>query len=139
MAGVSAFGTVIKIGGTAGTAVVNVTKIDGPEPSMDTIEVTAHDSANAWREYVAGLLDAGEVSMDINWDPLAATHKNAVGGLQYLQGQRTSSLFALVFPAAGNPTYTFTAFVTKFGRSAPFENKLTAQVTLKITGAPTLV
>ena len=47
--------------------------------------------------------------------------------------------FPNFFPAAGNPTYTFTAFVTKFGRSAPFEDKLTAQVTLKITGAPTLV
>jgi len=139
MAGQSAYGTMLKIGGTAGVAAANVTKIDGPAPSLDTIDVTAHDSAGAWREYIGGLLDAGEVSLDLNFDPAAVTHKNAAGGLQYLMLQRTASAFALVFPQAGNPTYTFNAFVTKFTRTMQFDGALDGSVTLKITGAPVIV
>ena len=139
MAGQPAFGTLLKIGGTAGTAAANVTKIDGPAPTLDTIDVTAHDSAGAWHEYVAGLLDGGEVNLELNFDPAAATHKNASGGLQYIMIQRALTAFALVFPQATNPTYTFNAFVTKFTRSSPFDGSLEGQVTLKISGAPTLV
>lgn len=138
MAKYAAFGTTLKIGGTAGTAVVNVESIEGPEQSVETIDMTAHDSASAYREIVPSFIDAGEVTLRIQWDPNNATHKNAAGGLRYLLAQRTSSVFAITYPSSPAASDVFTAYVTKFTPSAPFDDKLTADVTLTLTGAPTL-
>lgn len=138
MAKYAAFGTTLKIGGTAGTAVVNVESIEGPEQSVEMLDMTAHDSGSAYREKVASFIDAGEVSLTIQWDPGHATHKNAAGGLRYLLANRTSSSFAITYPTTPAASDVFTAYVSKFVPSAPFDDKLTAEVTLTLTGAPAL-
>lgn len=140
MGGIAALGATLKFGATP-TAVVNVHDISGPSMSVDTIDVTAHDSAGGYREFVAGFIDSGEVSFSLNWDPDAATHKLATGGLPYLLTQRESEDFELEFKtgATAGDTYkaSFTAYVTGFEPSAPVEDKQTADVTLKIDGAVT--
>lgn len=138
MAKYAAFGTVLKIGGTAGTAVINIENIEGPEQSVEILDMTAHDSGSAYREKAASFIDAGEISLDIQWDPNHATHKNAAGGLRYLLAQRATSSFALTYPTTPAASDVFTALVTKFAISAKFDDKLMASVTLTITGAPTL-
>ena len=138
MPGNVAFGTMIKIGGTAGTAIVNVTNIAGPGMSSEVIDMGAHDSPNAWREFAASLLDAGEITLDLNWDPGAATHKNAAGGLLKLMADRSVTTFALTFPTTPAVTWTMSGIVRQFSPQAPFDDKLSAQVTIKVTGAPTL-
>lgn len=138
MAKYAAFGTTLKIGGTAGTAVVNVTEFDGPEQSAETIDMTAHDSSGSYREIVPSFLDGGEVTMTIQYDPAGATHKNAAGGLLYLYANRTSSSYALTFPSTPAASWVFTGYVTRFKPSAPLDGALTADVTIKVSGAPTL-
>lgn len=139
MAKYAAFGTTLKIGGTAGTAVVNIESIEGPEQTVETLDMTAHDSGSAYREIRPSFIDAGEVTLRIQWDPNDATHKNTAGGLRYMLAQRTSSAFAITYPSSPAASDVFTAYVTKFVPSAPFDDKLTADVTLTLTGAPTLV
>ena len=129
----SGFGTQLKIGTVK---IAEVLDISGPSLGMDTIEVTSHDSVDGWKEYIAGLLDAGEVSFEINYVPTATTHKNASGGLLYLLTTRAKQSFTLVFPDA--TSWTFDAFVTAFEPSAPVQDKLGASITLKITGKPTI-
>lgn len=138
MAGQAAFGTTLKIGGTAGTAIVNITEINPPSQSAETLDMTAHDSGGAYREMVPSFLSAGEVTLTINWDPNAATHKNAAGGLRKLFADRASSSFAIAYPVTPVAYDIFTAYVTGFEPSAPFDDKLTARVTLTVAGAPTL-
>jgi len=139
--GLAGFGTLLKIGDGGGTEVfttiAEVSNISGPGLAMDTIDVTNHSSPTAWRQYVAGLKDAGEVSFDINYTPTAATH-NATTGLLKDMNDRTLRNFKLVFPDLGATTWTFAAFITGFEPSEPIDDKLTAAVTLKISGAPTL-
>lgn len=139
MAKYAAFGTTLKIGGTAGTAVINVESIEGPEQTVEMLDMTAHDSGSSYREKRPSFIDAGEVTLRIQWDPNDATHKNAAGGLRYLLAQRTSSSFSITYPTTPAASDVFTAYVTKFVPSAPFDDKLMADVTLDITGAPTLV
>lgn len=140
MGGVAALGATLKFG-TTPVALVNVHDISGPSMSVDTIDVTAHDSTNWYREFVVGFIDSGEVSFSINWDPDETTHKVAASGLPYLLTQRTSEDFELEFQtgAAAGDTYkaSFTAYVTAFEPSAPVEDKQTADITLKISGAVT--
>jgi len=134
MAGMSAYGTTLKIGGTAGTAVVNVTNIDGPGLSADTIDVSAHDTGD-WRDYVSGPLDGGEITLRLNFDPGTATHGSATGLLAEFTS-RASESYALEFP--DSTVYTFSAYCTGFQPTAPFDEKLEATATLKITGEVTL-
>ena len=44
----------------------------------------------------------------------------------------------IVLPDTNNTTFDFTAYVTDLGMAIPFEDKVTATVTLKITGQITM-
>ena len=138
---ISAFGTLLKIGDGGGsenfTTIAEVTNISGPGFALETTEVTNHSSTGGWREYIATLLDAGEVSFDINFIPTEATHSYSSGLIKDMVN-KTKRNFKLVFPNAGNTTWTFSAFVTSFEPAAATDAQLSASVTLKITGQPTL-
>jgi len=136
MAKYSAFGTLLKRGSTT---IAQVTNISGPGLSLDTEDVTSHDSTGAWEEHVATILRSGEISVEIVYDPNDATHKNSSGGLLYDMTARAATTYSIVFPSSSTVTWTFSAFVTGFEASAPVDGALTASVTLKITGQPTLV
>jgi len=135
MAKYASYGTLFKRGATT---VAAVSSVSGPGLSLDTEDVTSHDSTAGWEEVVGTILRSGEVTLDLVWDPNAATHKYASGGLLYDMVQRTSTTFSIVYPSSPTVTWTFTAFVTGFEPSAPVDGALTASVTLKITGQPTL-
>lgn len=138
MSGVAAFGTKLRRGGTAGTVVANVTNIRGPNISLSTIDLGAHDSANSYVEKAVGRIDPGEVTIEINFDPSNATHKNATGGLRKDLADRASQSWAIEYPTTPASFDVFTAYVSGFEMSAPFDDKLSATVTLLISGAPTL-
>lgn len=129
-------GTTLKRGGTGGTAIAQISNISGPGLSLDTEDVTTHDSSGGWEEVVATILRSGEVTVDIVYDPAAATHKNAAGGLLADLISRTAQTYAITFPGA--VSWSFSAFVTGFEPSAPHDGSLTASVKFKVTGAPTL-
>lgn len=135
MAKYSAFGTKLLRGAVE---IAQVQNISGPGLALDTEDVTSHDSADAWEEVVATILRSGEVSMDLVYDPNGATHKNASGGLLYDLASRTATAFTLTFPSSPAVSWTFNAFVIGFEPDMPHDGALTASVTLKITGKPTL-
>ena len=135
MAKYAAFGTLLKRGTTT---VVAVTSISGPGLSLDTEDVTTHDSTAAWEEVVGTILRSGEVTFDIVYDPAAATHSATAGGLIADMVARTAQTYSLTFPDAAATVWSFSAFVTGFEPDMPVTGGLTASVTMKITGQPTL-
>ena len=137
MTNYNALGTKLYRGGTAGTAIAQVTNIGGPGLKLETLEVTSHDSG-VWREFIGGLRDGGEIKLDINYDPAGATHKDAAGGLLADLKNGTANAYALRFSDAATTTWTFNALVTSFEPKAPMDGKLSASTNLKITGTATL-
>jgi predicted secreted protein len=135
MAKMSAFGTLLKRGSTT---IAQVQSISGPGLALDTDDVTSHDSTGGWEEVVGTVLRSGEISLDLVYDPNAATHKNAAGGLIADLVSRTAQTYNLVFPSSPAVTWTFTALVTGFEPDAPHDGALTATATMKVTGQPTL-
>lgn len=131
----SAFGIQLKRGATT---VAGVKSVSGPGLKVDTEDVTSHDSPGGWEEVVATILRSGEIKVEIEYDPAGATHKNEAGGLLYDLSQRAGTAYSIVFPVDPVVTWSFTAFVIGFEPNAPVDGALTATVTLKITGAPTL-
>ena len=138
---ISAFGTLLKMGDGADpeifTAIAEVANISGPSLSMDTIDVTNHSSTDGWREFIGGLLDGGEISLDINYQPTEGTHDFTTGLLKNMSN-KTVRNFQLVFPDGSSTTWSFSALITAFEPSEPIDNKLSAAVTLKLAGKPTL-
>lgn len=132
---VFAFGTLLK---RSGTTIAEVTDITPPGVSRDSVEVTHHQSPARYREFIKGLLDAGEVSFTINYIPDNTTHNNALGLLSDFTNNATIDTWTLVFPNVAGTTWTFPAFVTKFDPKAPIDDKLSADITLKVSGQPTL-
>jgi predicted secreted protein len=138
---ISAFGTLLKIGDGAGpevfTTVAEVKAIGGPTIKVDTVDLTTHSSSGAWREFLPTLIDAGELTFDVNFLPTNATHSQSTGLLKDLKN-RTKRNWQLVFPDAGSTTWAFAAYVTGFQITAPPDDLLGASVTLRLTGQPTL-
>ncbi len=139
-AAITAFGTLLKIGDGAGTEVfttiAEVTDIGGPELALEIAEVTSHSSTGGWKEKIGALLDGGQVSLSINYIPTNVTH-NATGGLIRDMVARNVRNFTLTFP--NSTVWAFSALVVGFSPTEPIDNALTADVTLEITGVPTLV
>lgn len=135
MAKYAAVGTQLKRGATA---IAQVRKIDGPGLDSNIIEASSHDDTNGYASFVQGLKDAGEITLDIAYDPAHATHKNASGGLLYDYESGAVSAYTMVFPDAALTEWDFNCIVKSFKPGAPVDGLLTASVTLKISGAPTL-
>ena len=119
------------------TEVAYVSNISGPSLALDTEDVTTHDQASAFEEVVATILRTGDVTLDIFYDPDAATH-NATAGLLNDYENKTKRNFQIRFPSTGKVQWSFAAYVTGFNPGAPVGGALTASVSLKISGVPTL-
>lgn len=131
MAELAAYGVLFKRGAVTVGQVSNIT---GPGLSLDTIEVTAHDSPSAFREFVAGLGDAGEVTVEMFFDP----DNTGQASLRTDLTSRTSTSYSVTFPDPTPQVWTFTGFVTAFEPSAPVDGALTVSSTIKITGVVTV-
>lgn len=133
MPGINAFGTTFGIGdgGDPETfePVAQVTSISGPGIERETLDVSAHDSPDGWREFVGGLKDPGEVSIDINYDP--SIHDTLLADLSV----DVATNYELVFPDSS--TWSFSGFLSGFEPEAPHDAKLAASLTFKVTGQPT--
>lgn len=136
----AAYGVLLKIGdgGTSETftTIAEVRDIEGPSLELEAKEVTSHDSGG-WREYIGTLLTGGEVSFDLNFIPTNATQSYSSGLIEDMVN-RTKRNFQIIFPTTSPTTWAFTALVTAFSPSAAVEDELMAEVTLQVTGAPTL-
>jgi hypothetical protein len=124
------------VAGVALTAVAQVSNIGGPGLAADTEDVTTHDSASGFEEAIVTVLRSGEVSLDLVYDPNAATHANTSGLLAKLSN-KTPAQYQIAFPGPYN--WTFDGKATGFEPSAPMDGVLTATATIKINGLPTLV
>lgn len=131
-AAVPTFGTTVSIGGAI-AEVLNV-NLDGMK--LNTIDVTT--LADRHRKFVAGLIDSGTISMEVNilsahsalWDQLDNTAASAAPSAQS---------FTLTFGPSGSViTATGNCFVTDFSMKSGLDSALTASFTMKITGAVTL-
>jgi hypothetical protein len=137
MAGLAAYGCKLLIGTSTGAEIANVTNISGPGLETETIDVTAHDSGSAYREIVPSFKSGGEFELELNFDPDETTHSSSAGGLLYLWDNKTRQQFTIQFTDATPTKWNFYAYVTGFEIEAPYDDKLSATVTLMVDGGYT--
>jgi predicted secreted protein len=135
MAGVFAHSTILNV--TYGetptlSPIAELTSITGVEISVDEIDVSSHDSVDAFREFEAGMKDAGSVSIEGNYIGDAsqkALYDLAVSG--------STVAMSIVFPGSTG-SWTFDGFVTSLSTDAPMDDKISFSATIKVTGKPIL-
>jgi predicted secreted protein len=137
MAGKRAFGTLFAYESATDvyTTIANATNIKPYAEKADVIDVTAHDSPNDYREKLLGALDAGQCVVELNYDPAAVTHQ----WLQTEFASRTSQKYQITWPGSPVKKVQFSAFIVGLSPESPYDGKLTASVTLEITGAITII
>lgn len=131
MPGTHAFGTTFSWNGAL---VAGLTAINGIELSVDTIDVTTHQSANYYKEILPGLIDPGEVSIEGQFDYTDVSGQQAM--LADLNS-RTARAGVITFPSSTGSSWTFQGYITnlKIG-DAPIDDKIPFSATIKPTGKP---
>lgn len=122
--------TTIKQGATT---IGEVTNIGAVALATDAIDITT--LASVMREFIPGITDAGEVTISGNYYP------GDVGqvALQTAAFNKTTDAYTITFPTAIGAAWTFNAFITGYTASeATNDDPLAFEVTLKITGVPSL-
>ena len=115
------------------TTIAEVTRITGPGLALETVDITALDST--WRERLATILDGGEVTFDLAYDPDDSDH---VQVRDDLLSKTKSTWHVYINSGGGAEDWSFEAYVTGFELSAGQGEALTASVTLTVTGAVTI-
>lgn len=105
--------------------------ISGPSFEADEIDVTTHDSAGGFREFIRGLVDPGEISAECVFDPTDASHAEVDGVIADLLSG-TIFGYRIQWVDAGRELQ-FSAFVKSFPITSPVDAELTATVTLRVT------
>jgi len=129
----AAFGTVLRYIGPPELAIGELVNINGVPVSQDAVDVTSHGSTSGYREFVAGLLDAGEVSFEGN-------HIAANAGQQRIFTHLTArDNREMVINMPDGSEWQFGALCTGFGAAgAPVDGKLDFSGAFKLSGVPVL-
>jgi predicted secreted protein len=122
--------------------VAEVVSITPPALARDTVEATHSESPEKWREFIPGLKDAGEMTVELNFIPGGDAMQ------RFLRSFNTDEpdQCRIVFPDGGvdesPPTATiwaFVAFLTGVEPEASMEDKMSVSATFKLTGKPDFV
>jgi predicted secreted protein len=111
-----------------GTPLAEVNSITGPGMTRDFIDVTSLDSTGGYREFIAGFRDGGTVVLNMNftidtWQLMKDDFEDdaAVG-------------YSIELPDSDGTTISFNGLVTECPITIPTDDKVTADVTIKVTG-----
>lgn len=139
MAITTAKGTIVRLSDVASppsyAALSQVRTITGPTTKPKIVDITTHDTPGFWTRKLAVLNEAGDVSFEINFDHLDATHAFATGMWNQLVGLVLSG-WQMIFPNSAG-TLTYKGYVGQHEFSAPVDNVLGVKIQIAITDAIT--
>jgi hypothetical protein len=139
MAITTAKGTVLSLSDTASplsySAIGQVRSISGPTVKPKMVEITTHDTPGYWARKMAVLIEAGDISFEVNFDKTDATHSFTTGMWNQLVGLIKSGL-KMVFPNTAG-TLTFLGYLGQHEFNVPVDNVLSAKIQIAITDAIT--
>lgn len=115
------------------TALGEVINITVSGLARDAVDATHMASTDRFRDYIGGLRDAGEVTIEMNWVPGGATE--TLLHAAFMDDDPVN--YRITWPNAD--VWNFSAFLTGIDDEAPNDGKMSASVTYKITGKPAFI
>jgi len=111
------------------TAITEVQMVDLTGSKTDLVDVTHAQSPQARREYLATLIDSGDMNFTANFIPGDATQTT----LQSVMDARLAHNWKIILPATLG-TFSFSGIVTSIDHSLDFSKEAKLTVKVKITG-----
>jgi hypothetical protein len=125
--------SILAVTTTTGAAeIAQIRNISGPGVSANDVDTTTLDSSTNYRTFACGLLDPGEVSMQLVYDPAAITHRR----LALYMGTKAAKTFTVYHGSSTGDSDAFIAYVKGMSREIPLDDLITCDVTLKVSGVP---
>jgi hypothetical protein len=129
-----------------GTTVGNIVSVSGPDQSINPVDISTMDSPERWMEFIRGMKDAGELTVELNYD-------GGTGGAGTSNAKILDNAFNLTTPTSATsisvtwPSFSTTTtetsgwssggFVTGLGKQTPHDDKIMQTVTIKLSGKGT--
>ena len=126
----------------------NIISFNPPSPAADEIEST--NLSSTAKEFVQGLIDYGEGSFEVNFDPSSAAHQAVLTGLaagttrEFLIGfsDATTAVPSVTGSSFGAPPTTrswvkFSGFIKGFVMQGGTNDLVKATLTVRNSGSPT--
>lgn len=104
-----------------------------PNSQQEDVEATHMASTNRRREFIAGLIDDGEGSIEMNYVPGSATDVLIRAALS----DGVTRDYKVVLPVADGTTWEVTGdcIVKGYERNVPIDDRMTATLTIRFTGS----
>ena len=112
--------------------IAEINSINGPGMSRDTIDVTSLDSTGGYREFIGGFRDGGTVTLSINFTR---------AGYELMKEDFESDVlqnYEILLPDTDATSFEFEGLVTELPLSIVPDDKITADITIKVSGEVTL-
>jgi len=118
--------------GGAWAALAEVNSISGPSMTRDFIDVTSLDSTGGYREFITGFRDAGTIQLTMNFT-------RATFDLMKTDFESSTAVsYEIVLSDSENTSLEFEGLVTEIPLEISADDKITASVTIKISGEVTV-
>lgn len=114
--------------GSAWAAISEINSITGPSMSRDTIDVTSLSSSGGYREFISGFRNPGTVQLSMNFTRL--TYDLFKTDFE----SNVTKNYRILFPDAENTLLEFIGLVTELPVNITADDKITADVTIQVTG-----
>ncbi len=118
--------------GSAWADLAEINSINGPGMSRDTIDVTSLDSTGGYREFITGFRNAGTITLAMNFT--RATYDLMKADFE----SNDLKNYEIVLPDDDETTLEFEGLVTELPLNIPADDKVTADVTIQISGQVTI-
>lgn len=131
-------GTLFQRGNGAGgfVTVAGVRSITPPNMTRETVDSSDMETTDRWRTHIGAMRDGGECSVEIFWnpdDPAASTvAANAWADLRSDDARDYQVLWT------DGSYLRFSGVLTGMPVEVPLDDNMTATLTYKVSGAPTL-
>lgn len=114
--------------GSQWESLAQVNSISGPSMTRDFVDVTSLDSTGGYREFITGFRDAGTISLVMNFT--RATYDLLKADFESPELQN----YEIILPDDDETSFEFQGLVTEIPLDIPTDDKVTVNVTIKISG-----
>ena len=118
-------------GATSGT-IGNIISASIAGRTRDMIDISTMDSTDKFREFIAGMADEGELTVEVNYDGSDAGVANS---LNTAFQAATNEAWTITLPDTS--TFVCNGIISNLGVAAPVDDKITQSITIKLTGKGT--
>lgn len=116
------------------TKLGEIISVTPPNPQTAEVEATHFGSPNRRREYISGLIEDGEGAFEMNYVPGSATDVL----IRAAQASGLQRDYKIVLPdGVGTWKIEGACIVKGYERSIPIDDRMTATLTVRFTGAST--